>query len=211
MERIAAACAWKERCEPIRTVLTWLAETYQIQAVCAGGAPRDLWHGKTPKDVDIFVFGFDKARAQSFIEQLRADLPEAEFTETQCYPGTDHPLNLQRIIEFCVPACPWPLQLIFCGKSATPEQVVARIDFGICRIGLALGHDIVTPEFVSDAEERTFTLLRVVDDFDAPRSVARFCSLRWKYPHHILNAAGYDSHGVPINPEGMTRYEAPLF
>lgn len=69
-------------------VLAALA-TYGIKAVCIGGGPRDLLHGRTPKDLDFIVFGSPSIRdaedamgfqlgsnTESFSEYLGADLHE---------------------------------------------------------------------------------------------------------------------------------------
>lgn len=192
-ELVAQACAWKTRCEPIRAVLQKLRDC-GIEGVCAGGALRDLWFDKEPKDVDVFVGGYEHAlKLYPFIPRLEEVGLSVRFAR-RTYGLSDGFLTFTCIWDVVdtTGECPWVIQLIFCSEPAPIELVLARIDFGLCRIGMTLDADVITPEFIADAANKQFT---IHSTHGVIRSVFRFRRLLPKYPDFALNAAGYDARG----------------
>lgn len=172
---------------------SWLSLLSSIEVatgmtpVLAGGALRDRYHSVPVKDLDIFLPYSTEA-----VKNVRRVFDDAGFSlfqeaHMEYEEMTDCLLVLGfRDLHGLLP----DVNIIFLREnvSADHEQVVERIDFGICQIGVFLNENGVaefyyTNAFVEDVLNKTFTLVR---EYDQDRSLRRFERLKQKYPNHRL-------------------------
>lgn len=183
---------------PIRIPAAWRLVLKEIQlqgfpeAAIVGGALRDLVHGVPVKDVDIFVTDSPKLREalgvvfpqgyKTVLHPNSCDYIDSLADVTSVYEGVRHG------VEF---------QIIAVRDQASVEDFVARIDFGICRIGYD-GSAAYHPEsFIRDVQNKTFTLLRSDDAAQFNRSLERYDRLQAKYPKHTLVVQPEFEHLLP--------------
>lgn len=155
--------------------------------VLAGGALRDRYHSVPVKDLDIFL-----PHSAGTVKAVREVFDTAHFSCFQeVHMEYEEMTDCQLVLVFRDFLGLLPdVNIIFLREdvSADPEQVVERIDFGICQIGVFLNENGVaefyyTNAFVEDVLNKTFTLVR---EHDQDRSLRRFERLKQKYPNHRL-------------------------
>jgi hypothetical protein len=174
----------------------WLTTLQRVQsafpeALIAGGALRDLAHGKPVKDVDIFVRSRGtttkallEAALRRPVQQLVEELAEYEGQFTDVANVFDVMLDdLDDEDRFQIIALNMPITML---------SLVERFDFGLCRIAtngkMRLEHD----DYVHDVLHRRFTY-RLADNSPRrmDRSFERFDRLCTKYPGYgLYSAAG---------------------
>jgi len=145
-------------------------------AMIAGGALRDLDNDRPVKDLDIFA----------------PDVPDLDLLRSRA-AGLLRPGALMGVMggyeSWATAECVGVLdisgplsdfQLI--GLRSGPETIIPRLDFGICQIGHTGEQLIVTPAYLADKANQTFTLVRSDDDAQRDRSVRRHERLAEKYP-----------------------------
>lgn len=165
------------------------------EAVIAGGCVRDMQFGIPFKDIDIFVPVTSGMDLLIKLMDLPADFERKRvlnFDYMTRIKGKDETLR-------CVVTYAWgDYEVQFIGVTLdefTPEAVMDRIDFGLCRIAFKLsgdgeGHDIVTtPEFLFDKQQRTMSLLRCDNPAQLHQSLRRYQRLSRKFPGYAFRAA----------------------
>lgn len=172
---------------------SWLSILSAVQTatgltpVLAGGALRDHFHGVPVKDLDIFL-----PHTEGIVRELRGLFEDMGFECFQSIGMSCDGLNDCRVVLGFRDRAGLLLDvnLIFLDPetSRTPEEIVGRIDFGICQIGvffneLGRAEFFYTDAFVGDVAKLTFTLTR---QHDRERSLRRFDRLSDKYPYHRL-------------------------
>ena len=167
----------------IRDVLSRLQANGFPEAICVGGAIRDLNNGKGDKikDIDIVVFDrpgylYDLKKAMAGF-QHRVAVPE----QVANYLSFE---NVASVQEFWEVAGTTPVQIIVQKYKRTPWEILERHDFGFCQIGWKGGDQlfVMTPAYWTDFKNETFTLVRCRDTKDYWRSVHRYQRLVTKYP-----------------------------
>ncbi len=184
----------------------WLAELRAIQqhfpeAVIAGGALRDWMLDKPVRDLDIFV----KQRGTETMPMLYAALGRQVFQlnteEIAAYedhfsdifavynagpcglkPATLDDLDdLDAIAGFdLLSDTEVPVQVIALNMDVTPQTIVNRFDFGICKIASSGEGVYYHGDFQHDAINQCFTLrLFAADRREA--SLRRYARLQEKY------------------------------
>ena len=153
-----------------------------VDAVVAGGFLRDLWHGKKPKDVDIFVNAshINQLQAVSFLREMGFDasvVVHQRAVEYLKFADVAWVVEGTRHAEF-------PIQIIGLVKNCdTAEQVVTRLDLGLCQIGMDFtGAWWASEHFLSDSDAKVMTVVRAESYHDRLRSTQRFNRLAKKYP-----------------------------
>lgn len=152
-----------------------------IEAICAGGAVRELLLGKPHLANDLDIFVHDRPQ---IINDARHALGGFVFRES-CVKY----LGMTDVSDM--------VELNFTGKSVV--QVIAirqginileRLDFGLCQIGIGASfetHDFITTQaFHQDRRDKTLTLMRCDSFKDAQRSMKRAQKILKKYPDHRL-------------------------
>lgn len=153
-------------------------QSYVPQALLAGGCLRDTINNVPVNDIDIFV-PEDKAKLAGHLisdthPTLAKSIPEPYFTMNNDVRSVDYYAGARGVR---------PVNIIgVTAWTCTPEQQLARFDFGICRVaydGKTLWKDL---SFDRDKADRTFTL---TSNFQTPdqlkNSRARFERLSGKY------------------------------
>ena len=194
------ALSYKTAVEPIREVLRYLKDTYELDAFAAGGALRDLWHGVDVKDVDVFASGVSRVRASAICDALESEHPHAgaAFREVNTDYG-DWSHDIHTLYDFQLPDAPAPVQLIFSYTKLTPRDVVAGFDMGFCKIAATADEDIITPDFLLDVGRQTAT--HVNPNINPDRVATRFQRLHNKYPQFRFVADGFDARGFRIKKD----------
>lgn len=170
------------------------------EAILAGGAVRDLYHGKPVKDLDIFVHaeGADIWQIEELLTRAFPDTRRLQLANfSSCYLNTDCASSISFEIRSLLG--PVELNVIHLNGQPTHMTVLRRMDFGICQIGVCKWHLFFTPEFVEDAKNKTFTVTRCDHEAGLERTLQRWERLREKYPEHTL-----------INPFGDPDNYAPF-
>jgi hypothetical protein len=185
-----------------KDVLTALQKNGFPEAIIAGGALRDLDHGREIKDVDIFVldhgpsteedlekaFGYAPnrtltdgseyhigrpARPVTQVYEFEHDEPELWFTESD-HHGTQ----------------PFQVIVVKPGEGSHrnfPRYVMADFDLGICRTWFD-GHVWVkTYEYQNDERDKTFTAYIPLSGRQLDLTKERVARLKQKYPEFRSN------------------------
>jgi hypothetical protein len=165
-----------------KCALRLIQETFP-EAVIAGGCLRDGDHGVKVKDVDIFIREFPLWSDREMLERLGQKLglkgsTTIKYESIEYIFGMDS--DVQRVFDFDL------FQVIALKKMETLEDVVGRIDFGLCRIGTNGDRAYISPDYVVDKAGKQFTLLRCESNRQYNRSMARYDRLKEKYPEHRL-------------------------
>lgn len=174
-----------------REVLTAIQARFP-EAIIAGGALRDLDHGKGVKDVDIFIadrgvttydmlveaFGYPgrvvmDARAAEYLGSIDEVLAVFEFP-----PSGEH--EVLGSAPFQIVVLPW--YYLGNGGPEFAERTLARFDFGICRIAHDGVEITISPAYKRDKDNKTLTLLRCENERQLDRSLMRLERLERKYP-----------------------------
>lgn len=159
-------------------------------AVIAGGALRDLILGREPKDIDVFAehrpftpsqhlytAADIKDWAQNYLGPARCVINDAWAAYNDALDGVVCAVEIDAALTR-----PLPIQLITMNRPVTFENVVDRIDFGLCRVSHD-GEQLFThPHFHQDRAREVFTLRRCTGQAQYDRSVQRHARLYDKYP-----------------------------
>jgi hypothetical protein len=152
---------------------TVLATLQQMapEAHIAGGAVRDTILQKQIADIDVFMSDehVDKAAAL-----LRSSCSYVKVGEWKQYLGFSDPA-MTCVAKFekadeTIPICIIGLQPDF----ASPQDNIARFDFGVCMAAYDGTQTIRAAEFDQDVEGKTFTLLRADNASQFAYSMSRF-------------------------------------
>jgi hypothetical protein len=150
-------------------------------AYLVGGALRDLDNGRPIKDLDVFVpYGSDLTALE---DALRSTYPEflgscpgeyidscKEIAWTCRYGATLHGA-----------VCSPELNIIVLAQGYVPEDLIRRVDFGLCQIGYDGEAVQWTEAYETDKANRTLTLTRAEDAAGFRRSMTRYQRLALKY------------------------------
>ncbi len=194
--------------EFIRRILLELHAAGFPEAVCAGGALRDLYNGHTDdiKDIDIFIEVHENL-AQKLADHFkgwtgRLVVPQhiAQYRDFE---------NVHEVYEYQISEFP-PIQLIVMSKAIEPRAIIERHDMGICQIAFDGYRQYATPAYDTDARDKTFTLIRCRDQKDYNRSMRRWERFSQRYVGWHLVAPLPESFALTIGcalPSNRTIYE----
>ncbi len=183
----------------IRDILFRLQSNGFPEALCVGGAIRDLDNGMAHliKDIDIVVFdrpGYLHTLKQAMVGfQYRLAVPE----QVANYLAFE---NVACVHEFWEDVGTTPIQILVMKEKRTPLEILERHDFGLCQAAFNGEEFHFTPAYDTDRMNRTFTLVRCRDVKDYWRSVKRYQRLETKYQGWPLMYEGrkVPSNGVPF-------------
>lgn len=173
---------------PIRIPDHWKNTLRAIQlkgspeAAIVGGALRDLTHGVPVKDVDIFVTY--RAEVEDTMDEHFGAFGWSVTVAPQSSSYIGSMTDVRAVFE--AEDGGHTYNIICLDKEMTMSEMIARIDFGICRIGYNGSYAETPAEFIRDVQNRTFTLLRSDDQKQYDRSMERFERLQAKYKDHTL-------------------------
>jgi hypothetical protein len=156
-------------------------------AICAGGALRDITFGKPVKDIDVFI------PPVMDIEAFREAIPDdwgafvaAPSAQVAAYRENFGPRvrELWRMSNTLFESeFDLPVEIIVMDRKYEVGELLADFDLGFCQIAVTPDGEVVTTEtFRRDAAENTATCLLQPDDPRMPRSVERGHRLMAKYP-----------------------------
>lgn len=160
-----------------RTILQQLQEQFP-EAVLAGGALRDWYFNRPVKDLDIFIQDRG-AGTKGLIEEaygvtFKTTIPEHIATYKSLR-------DLVRSFEGVVSG--YRVNVVSLKEGFTGlEQVVDRIDIGICQIGYDGTTPYATVDFWNDALDQVLRVVHYRDESDLSRSHKRQLRLAEKYP-----------------------------
>ena len=150
-----------------------LATLQQIapEAHIAGGAVRDTILQKQIHDIDVFMADVHVEEAAAL---LRASCGYVKVGEWKQYLGFSDPA-MTRVAKFEKADATTPVCIIgLLSAFVSPEDNLARFDFGVCMAAFDGKETIRTAEFDQDAESETFTLHRADNLKQFPYSMSRF-------------------------------------
>lgn len=157
-----------------------LLQAIDSSAIIAGGFPRDMVYGVTPKDIDFFV------SHDTTLEMIQNEFPEAKresYAEWLAYSGNDvaDVINLGVIGGI-------PAQVIRLTRGSDPLSRMKEHDFGFCQIASfnVMRPSKLTSAFVNDYVNNTVTLIHCEDKTQFDRSMHRWERLQKKYPSKRL-------------------------
>lgn len=157
----------------IRDILSRLQTNGFPDAICAGGALRDIDNGRAGvvKDVDVVIFDrpgylFDLKRAMAGFQHKVAVREEvANYLSFE---------NVASVQEFWEDVGTIPVQIVVQKEYRSPLEILERHDFGICQVAFDGKGWWQTQAYFEDQRNKTFTLVRCRDERDYWRSVDRF-------------------------------------
>lgn len=174
----------------------WADMLHKVQgelpsAVIAGGALRDLWHGKPIKDVDIFIpMQADEVDLEAIERKVLAIYPYSELVLTSMYGQKDDVAtpgfrNIFAIWRMTVDDVIY--ELIFIEDMG--ENMIEVFDISICQIAFD-GHEIhITDEFYRSVKDG---VIRVCNTNRADRQVKRLRRVMDKYPEYVCEEGALD-------------------
>lgn len=150
-------------------------------AIIAGGALRDLMNERPIKDIDIFINPHALLKTPS-----TAALRGIEVTRTfhPGYVGARMASEVRSTYQYMAQG--FEYNLIVLAEPKTPEEMVARMDFGLCQIGFDGEDLLVSLAFLKDFALGTFTIALDRGEHDHARSLKRYARLSSKYPDFPL-------------------------
>jgi hypothetical protein len=111
--------------------------------VIAGGYVRDKLHGVPFKDIDIFLPGNEPAD-----EAAASDI---DYGDVDYRIASSHNLTYRDLL----------LNFVRLRSNLKTEQVLSRMDIGLCQVGLDEQRRVVaTQAYLNDSANRTLTVLR---------------------------------------------------
>lgn len=145
-----------------------------VPFLIAGGAPRDIFMGRTFKDIDIYLQVATQADYVRLIARIAESDPflwVAEEVRDDAYEGL---FPLLGVSDFL-----WRDHKVqFVGfKNESPPlflRVFNSFDFGMSRIGFSNGEFVITNHFDTDSKDNTFTLYRVYNGNGLLKSIKRY-------------------------------------
>lgn len=163
----------------IRDILFRLQHEGFPEAICAGGAIRDIDNGMDDQVKDIDIVIFDRP---GYLADLKAAMPGfqhrvAVIEEVANYLAFE---NVACVHEFTRDG-EVPVQIVVAKTKRSVLEILERHDFGICQIGFKGFGFICTGAYNQDKTNRTFTLVRCRDKADYCRSANRYARLVKKY------------------------------
>ena len=152
------------------TILTTLQHVAP-EAHIAGGAVRDTILKKGIHDIDVFMADEHVEEAAAL---LRSSCSYVKVGEWKQYLGFSDPA-MTRVAKFekadeVLPICVIGLLPGF----TTPQDNIARFDFGICMAAYDGAQTILATEFDRDEKAHTFTLCRADNQAQFDYSLSRF-------------------------------------
>jgi hypothetical protein len=160
----------------LATVSDYAAVLATLQQVApgahiAGGAVRDTILHKQIHDIDVFMHDEYVARAAAL---LRSSCGYVKVGDWKQYLGFSDPA-MTCVAKFekadeTIPICIIGLRANF----VSPEDNMARFDFGVCMAAFDGDKTIRTAKFEQDVEEKTFTLCRADNGSQFAYSMSRF-------------------------------------
>jgi len=152
------------------------------RCVVGGGFLRDIFFGRLPKDLDVFMNAndmddcalLDYLAKRGFTARVLVSNEAIEYLSFT---------DVSSVIEATHPYFDYPIQIIRMARhNESPERMIERLDLGPCQIGMDVEGNIWhTEQFTTDAFNQTFTITRDEGN-DRTRSVKRFHRLSAKYP-----------------------------
>lgn len=158
------------------------------KALIAGGAIRDLIHGRPVKDLDVFTsrdlnppaYDGDVALIHARLAVVAEALQDNGYEVNSMFPASVLPdeTDLEMSIVFSK-AGALDLNLCLLRTDISLHTVASRVDFGICQACCdSDGRVFVTDDFVHDSRHQVFTLRR---EEGRERSIRRYERLKEKY------------------------------
>jgi len=171
----------------------WLEALSAVQAhspaILAGGALRDLDHGHSVKDLDIFIHADNFEEFQWIVSEIHRANPSwnlspaldvshylREWNPEVIGVSTEHPT-----VDLGRP----PIQII--GLSIPVSRVLARFDIGICQIGHDGNHVCFTDNYFRDKQGRKLTITRYDTADQRAYTKRRLERLSDRYPWPVRN------------------------
>lgn len=148
-----------------------------LKSVMGGGFIRDSFLSKPIKDIDLFIQQKEDESIEETLITLRSlgldlkvDVPDFVVNYI------DSIKDILCVLSTTLPNTSAPTQLIILKNSLdTPEQVIERLDFGVCQIGMDyMGNVWFTEAFLQDTLYNQMTLIRANSEADYKRSVSRY-------------------------------------
>lgn len=162
-------------------VLSYLSVHFP-NVVLAGGALRDLIHGKTVKDLDFFTNpqseNDDAYLVKNFDPWERVDEYIDEYSAAH---------EIQSIYTFEVQKI--PCELVICTKPriVTPKDIVDTFDIGLCQAGMNARQEFyASPAFYDDHCRQRLTVVNTSTPTSTLNRLARIGS---KYPEYEQDAS----------------------
>lgn len=154
-------------------------QKFYPSAVIAGGALRDLDNGREVKDIDIFVHGCGADDLDECFKRIGAlkGFDPQPIDPDKVYPVGDMN-DLVGHFDVVVRGLDVPVQIIMLRNHC---DVVARIDYGICRISYDGATLTKTREYLRDQQDQVFRMRQERHGFELAASVHRYARLVQKY------------------------------
>lgn len=164
-------------------------ESAGIRAAVSGGWLRDVYCGKTPKDIDVFVDFMGRETHALLASSVLIDITGLPVS-VESTLGMYKEGEVARIFS-AGEMGGVPVQIIELHEGLNPKTRWKHNDFGICQIAMFIddaGRLTIekTPAFIRDAMEQTFTLVHCENEQEHARSMRRWERLREKYVGHCL-------------------------
>lgn len=172
------------------------------EAIIAGGALRDLDHGKPVNDVDIFVRAKDemegelKARLDKafgyegvgiFADNSTANLDEDYTWEGVIVAGVwDWPLFNTRPFQGVANAPTFQVIAVDTDEKDFLSYIVSDFDIGLCKIAYDGSVIFMPGDYLRDKTDQTLTVVRAPSVEALARTLERVERIRRKYPDHKL-------------------------
>lgn len=173
----------------IRSIELFVRDVQQrlgLPTLFAGGAVRDLLHGKEPKDFDLFLMdGEDFQMYDEVVERIKAVADDGVVTEHPQYMGGLDTLN--SVLHFEVQGRPFDF-IVLGSVVYTPEDVVKTFDLNLNQVWLDEDGFYAFYDYLNYPIQTQ--LVQLTDSPDTP-SVDRVDALMERYPE-------YDWDGVFI-------------
>ena len=156
------------------------------EALICGGALRDLDHGRSIKDIDVFV----KAPVKTPLLAAAFGIPEVNFTLIVSESVAEY-LKMREVVEvyqanllpveevqfdsgfIAIDHRP-PVQIIGLSMDVTPEAVMDRVDFGLSQIAYDGETVHTTAAYRVDSLCQQFTVVTCENADDAKRTYKRW-------------------------------------
>ncbi len=186
--------------ERLQNLCAWARGYFGPSAIIAGGAPRDLLHGKPVKDIDIFVRvdGEDLVPSGGYIEDIgftevvESPVPLGDSKFVMRCKGfaeliggeavfRESPEQYAGLADLCdIKTSEYPVQIIAIDHD--PVDDVHRYDFGLSQVFVTPLGLFFTPKYRLDDACRQITYTAEYPTYDQiNRSKARLARLQAKY------------------------------
>jgi hypothetical protein len=120
----------------------------------AGGALRDLFLGREPKDIDIFTGPDWNVEAAKKLGEIKWTKKGAPFDQDpESWSAADD--TIETVANLTIEGLP-PFQIIERPHNPEPMKMLERFDFGICRVAWDAQGYYIHNDFVTDFYDRAF-------------------------------------------------------